>query len=270
MVSTIPPHAHTASSFSLAHFDLSSFKKTDHFLHITMVAFTVKRERVVRRRRRFVGQIAHRQPAPRRMVGRRALMGELKFFDTIKAQTASNVAGVILDDSLNHIAQGVTESERVGRKCTLKHISIHGIITNNLATALANTFQSLRLIVYLDKQANGATAAVTDILEDVGAQNGYNSFYNLTNQGRFRILMDRKIQMRMPAVAQTGAGTFSTYGLEYTWTLNKALNVPVEFSAAAGAIGEIRSNNIGILAICTGANDEPNVGYTCRVRFSDN
>lgn len=229
-----------------------------------LVPFSYKRRRsfMVRVRKR-------RRPQGRVFAGRFANGGELKFFDTIKTNTNVAETGTILDDSLNHIVQGVTESNRIGRKCTIKSVHFRGTINNNVGTDVSQLKQSVRIIVYLDKQANGATAAVADVLEDVTALNGYNSFRNLANSGRFRILYDLRKALIIPAVAQTAAGTFSSYVNQWSWSFNKVLNVPIEFSGVNGLIAEIRSNNIGILAISTDSDNLPQVNYTCRVRFSD-
>ncbi len=131
-----------------------------------------------RKRVSFVGQAK----APRRRIMKARLPGgELKFFDTLKAATTVTETGTILDDSLVHIPQGVTESERVGRKCTLRSIHIKGTFLNSNVTSVNDTKNGVRIIMYLDKQANGATAAVSDVLEDITEVNGYNSFRNLSN-----------------------------------------------------------------------------------------
>ena len=58
----------------------------------------------------------------------------------------------------------------------------------------------MRVMLYHDKQANGATAAVLDILESAD----YQSFNNLVNSGRFRILMDRTYAMNYLTLASGG------------------------------------------------------------------
>ncbi len=206
-----------------------------------------------------------------RLRGRAAAAGsELKFFDTSTQNTTSLIAGVIASASVNLIPQGVTESTRVGRKCVLKRISFKGTLRNDESTTLAGTDNNMRIIVYLDQQCNGATAIPADILENVGANNtGFDSHYNLSNSGRFKILYDIRKNMIVPAVAQTAAGTFSSYRSTYVWSWGKACNIPVEFSDVTGAITEIRSNNVGVLIICNENDNQPTISYTCRVRFSD-
>ncbi len=177
--------------------------------------------------------------------GRRGRMGELKFhdLDIDDAVIASN--GTIVDSSVNNIPQGVTEVTRVGRKCTIRSINwrFH-ILLPNSANMAAGTNDTVRVILYLDKQCNGAAAAVTDILES----DNYQSFNNLANKSRFRILMDRKYQMN--AQAGSGDGTSGdAAGVQYNDALYKKVNLPIEFDSTTGALTEIRSNNIGVMLL---------------------
>ncbi len=190
--------------------------------------------------------------------------GELKFFDLDLDDTVVAAAGGITD-SINKIAQGVTEVTRVGRKCTIKSIAwrYQTSLGSFDAQATPQLGQELRIMMYLDKQANGATAAVTDILESADFQ----SFNNLANSGRFRILMDKIVNITYPSLASDGAGVVSSNGIVRGGRFFKRCNIPIEFSATTGAITEIRSNNIGVLLISnTGV-----VGFNSkiRLRFSD-
>ncbi len=100
--------------------------------------------------------------------------GELKFHDVDLDDATIGVNGNITA-SINLIAQGVTESTRVGRKCTLRWIGWRYTIEKVENTVLASGDETIRVIMYWDKQANGATAAITDILET----DDYHSFNNL-------------------------------------------------------------------------------------------
>ncbi len=121
----------------------------------------------------------------------------------------------------------------------------------------------VRIILYLDKQANGATATTAQILES----DDYQSFNNLANKSRFRTLMDRTYAME--ATAGAGDGTTNDLtGNIIQDSFFKKINVPIEFDSTTGAITEIKSNNIGVMTlskagICTFLSK-------MRVRFSDN
>ncbi len=190
--------------------------------------------------------------------GRYANGGELKFFDTTVASTSTLVAGAVISPSLVLIPQGVTESERVGRKCTIKAMYIQGQIISKNTTTVTDADDTVKILIFLDKQANGAAAAVTDLLETATV----NSFNNLSNSSRFKTL--KVVRMSLRATAATATSTFNQ---QYDFACAVKLNLPIEYSGVTGAIGEIRSNNIGILVISQDA--KSNVQWTVRVRFSD-
>ncbi len=172
--------------------------------------------------------------------------GERKFHD-VDLDDAVVATGGTVTPSINLIAQGVTESERVGRKCTLK--SIHWRFSLNLpqvdAAATPAAGDVVRVIMYIDKQCNGATAAVTDVLESAD----YKSFRNLSNSQRFSFLMDKTFNLNHAGLASDGAGVVSQALNIHSYQMNKVCNLPIEYSSTTGVIGEIRSNNIGVLLI---------------------
>ncbi len=171
---------------------------------------------------------------------------ELKFHDVNLDDAVISATGTVTP-SVNLIAQGVTESERVGRRCTIK--SIFWRWECNLpavdAQALPDNGDVVRFIMYVDKQANGAAAAVTDILESAD----HLSFNNLSNSGRFRTLYDYNMVMNYDTLASDGAGVVSSAFRTYRGKFYKKCNIPLEFDASTGAITEIRSNNIAVLLI---------------------
>ncbi len=190
--------------------------------------------------------------------------GELKFFDVSLDDAVVSSAGTITD-SINKIGQGVTEKTRIGRKCTVKSIQwrYHLDLPEIDAAADPAASGTVRVIMYIDKQCNGATATVTGILET----DNFQSFYNLANEGRFKVLLDRNHVLNYLTLASDGAGVVSSGVVNKNYTFNKACNIPLEFDSTTGAITEIRSNNIGILLLSnTGV-----IGFQSeiRLRFSD-
>ncbi len=198
--------------------------------------------------------------------GRRGDKGpELKFHDLDIDDAVVAAAGSIAEDSCVTIAQDTTESTRVGRKCTIRSINWRFAVSLP-ATAAAGTggTDEVRVILYLDKQCNGATAAVTDVLESADFQ----SFNNLANKSRFRVLMDRAYVMKPPAAA--GDGTTNDFNADLmTDAFFKKVAIPIEYdnTATTGAITTVRSNNIGVITISRGglAGFESKM----RLRFSD-
>ncbi len=166
---------------------------------------------------------------------------ELKFHDLDINDTVIAAGGNIAASSVLLIAAGDTESTRDGRKMTVKKIGWKFLINMEAATGTISS-ETVRVILYLDSQANGATAAVTDLL----ASDDFQSFNNLSNSRRFRTLMDRTYSLNIPSCQGT-----TTSGMEFAIndSFYHTCNIPIEYSATAGALTELRSNNIGVLLL---------------------
>jgi len=189
--------------------------------------------------------------------------GELKFFDTAVDDTIISTIGTI-KSSVLLIAQGLTESTRVGRKICVRSIGWHFRLSIPPVQDAqgAPVSDIIRIILYIDKQTNGTAATVTDILQSADFQ----AFNNLANKGRFRTLMDRTYSMNY--LAGIGVVQNQSYAaVQQHDTFYKRLTLPIEYSSTLGALAELRSNNIGVLTI-----SEQGFGQlvsTLRVRYSD-
>lgn len=187
---------------------------------------------------------------------------ELKFLDTTLDSTAIDATGEIApgggtSTGIVLIPQGVTESTRVGRKCTIRSIQMRGSL--DLQSDTSSAYICLALV--WDKQANGAYPAYTDIFE----VNHYTSPLNLANSGRFVILKRWNLAINQATYNDTGA-TFA--GSRRMIKYYKKCNIPIEFSSTTGAITEIRSNNLFLTQLCT-PDDKASGYFYFRVRFSD-
>lgn len=190
--------------------------------------------------------------------------GELKFYDLDLIDVIIATGGNITD-SINKIPQGVTESTRVGRKCIIKNIfwRYRVYLPEVDVAATPAVDDTVRIILYMDKQCNGATAATTDILESAGVH----SFRNLANSDRFSVLYDKVIAMNYNTLAGA-TGSVASNSVVKEFTMFKKCNAPLEFSGTDGAIGEIRSNNFGVLLV--GSRGQAGFQSKLRLRFSDN
>lgn len=227
--------------------------------------YPLSRYNTPKRRRTFVPGRDRTSGYYGRFAGSRGL-GELKFWDLEINQTVTAAGGAITP-SLNLIPQGVTESQRVGRKCTIKaiHWKWQLVLPETDAVTDPASPCTVRMIVYQDKQCNGAAATSANILEDAN----YQSFRNLSNTSRFNIFMDKTVQLNyMGGMASDGAGVVSQVRTAKNGTFNKKCSIPIEFDSTTGAITEIRSNNLGVLIV---ANDAIAImDSKVRLRFSDN
>lgn len=191
---------------------------------------------------------------------------ELKFLDT-----TLNDAGILKTGeqvtTINVIPQGVGESERLGRKCTIRRIQWRYTLSMPAVSQVGTiTGDSVRLLVYLDKQANGEGIATDTLLETASLT----SFLNLANTNRFVILLDELHDINYPGLAIDLSVPFHAVRDQiihnFHWELE--LNIPMEFSGATGVIAEIRSNNIGMILITT--EGIMSINSKIRIRYTDN
>jgi len=184
---------------------------------------------------------------------------ELKFFDTSIGGTVDNTMEVI-QTSLALIPQDDTQSGRDGRLAVIKSIQVRGVLEFNPAATdgMANVW----FYVVLDTQANGAAPAVTDIFTSTAA--GQN-LINLNNSGRFRIL--KKLCYTFNPTAGI-VGAFG--GKSAVVDFYIPCNIKMDWSSTTGAITEIRSNNILMVAgadVNGAADDLVAYEFNSRVRF---
>lgn len=187
---------------------------------------------------------------------------EKKFFDGTQANVSSANNGTILQaGSLINISQGVGEQQRIGRKCVIKSIHFKGARTLPANLFSNDASDRMRIIVYQDKQCNGISASVGNMLQETDID----SFRNLENSGRFVFLYDRTHSIQATAGGGNGTNDFTSDVIKH-WKLNINLNIPIEYNSTTGAIAEIRSNNIGIMMI-PGLNNISGFEFRWRVRF---
>lgn len=199
---------------------------------------------------------------------KRYAKSETKFFDTqfIVGGLNASPRGIIVLDSMNLVPQGVLEDNRIGRKMCIKSIQVKLQIEKE-ESKVSPENDVFRFMVVLDKQANGAAATAPDVLDS----NSFFSFFNLENSSRFLILYDKHMVLRTNGAADSATGV---WGGQTKWLqISKRVNIPIEFGGVTGALAEVRSNNIFLLAA---QQDQP-IGASpilgngrCRIRFSDN
>lgn len=187
---------------------------------------------------------------------------ELKFFDTDLSFVFDRTAEVPTTGQLALIPQGDTQSTRDGRQAWIKSIQIQGSLTY-FSNSSAPSSMNACLWLVLDTQANGAAAAITDVFTSNEIEN---ALINLNNSGRFRILKKW--------VWSINPGAFDASGNLYNsvskfFSFYKRCNIKIDWSSTTGAIGEIRSNNIFLMAGSQGnnADDTLTLDGVCRLRF---
>ncbi len=190
---------------------------------------------------------------------------ERKFHDVNLADTLVAAAGTI-HTGVNLIAQGITESTRVGRVAFVKSFFLREQFTLTEGVLQNASVDYVRTIVVLDKQCNGALPAVTDVLTVPTIK--FFGFNNLANKNRFKILHDKMTKVSIPAAGGNGTAIETCRGHSVrTWYKKFKKPVPIEFSDVTGAITEVRSNNLFILSI--GLQGVAKWDAAIRLRFTD-
>lgn len=187
---------------------------------------------------------------------------EIKFYDVATALSPVPQGGTILNDNLVKIAVGTGQSERIGRKIVVQKVQLKYSIFLPSTATFAQAGQQLRVILYVDKQTNGAAATSTQILASALVR----SYRKLDNIGRFTILMDK-----LHTINGTG-GTATTCVEQFrNYSFFKNVNIPIEYDqsvSTTGDIAELRSNNIGILLVS--GSGQLDIDTSVRIRYSDN
>lgn len=189
---------------------------------------------------------------------------EVKFYDETNTNgfAAFSTSGTILSNSLNNIPNGIDLSQRIGRKITVVGLGLTYTMEMPVTAVAADTVDNLRIIVYLDKQANGAAAGPADILQGPVT---IGSYRNLTNVNRFRVLSDEIFHLQCKAGAAAAPTVFGVEGIVRKVWMD--LNVPIQFSGLIGSEADIRSNNLGILVVSS--NFQATMQCNSRLRFTD-
>ena len=206
------------------------------------------------RKRQQTTRAATQRVAQTVYVGR----GELKFLDTLQTSNTIQATGEITSTSLNLIDAGTGESERIGRSVILKSIHGKGFIRLPETMTTSEFADQYRIIVYQDKQANGAAATVAQILQSTDIQ----SFRNLENTMRFHIMYDKTKTINATASLSTESGRQL-----HKVKINITCQIPLEFSGTGGGIADLRSNNVGVLMITEAGLAVSQMQW--RVRYTD-
>ncbi len=198
---------------------------------------------------------------------------ENKFYDTkvsgdaIVTTTASAEVDPPADDHcLNAIAQGDGESNRDGRQCRLTSVQLKGLLTIDVLSDQADIPQGniLRVIIYHDKQTNGAQAQSEQVLLDTAGVD-LCSLRNPQYNQRFTVWMDRIFDMSPTTAGTDGANTNSIGQPSKYFEFYKKLDLPVNFTSTTSNIANITDNSIHVIAIAQAAGAK--ISYQARVKF---
>lgn len=173
---------------------------------------------------------------------------------------------------------------RLGNRTRAISLQLTGLITATGTNAAAFLQDYMRILIYYDRQANGANPAQADILTDTtnaGAASAVIPFsaLNINNRDRFVVLRDRKVPT--PPIGVNGGSvdtdvisTLSTSdknGFAYQEFIKLKGLESVYNSTNGGTIGDISAGAFGILVFNSDASGSPawNFKLQARLKFLD-
>ncbi len=204
---------------------------------------------------------------------------ETKFYDQkLIASTltgATDATGGEHDPSatvlMNTVVQGDGESNRDGRKITMKNIYIQGHIDVPLKANQTATNQAFicMIALVLDTQTNGATIASENVFTNPGAsiKTAAQPFRNLQFTKRFRVLKRLEIQGHQQEPVWDGTNLeFMGYQLPFKIYVDLK-NIRVLYSATTETVANITDNSLHLIAYVSNTGQAPTINYHSRLRF---
>lgn len=171
---------------------------------------------------------------------------EKKFFDT--NNTATDVINTGVIEQLTNIAEGSDYNNRTGRsvKATSNWIQLE------FRQHASATQTHLRYLIVIDKENQGTTPAVTDVLKSANVY----SPMNIDNGSRFKVLLDKRFSF-------DSAGTTICQRKHF-----KKLFHHIKWKGTNGT--DEGEGQLYIVLVSNEATNKPGFSYTNRVRFIDN
>ncbi len=206
---------------------------------------------------------------------------EVKFYDT---SLSANGINAPVDASAGEqdqsaticcttVTQGDGESQRDGKKISMRSIQVHGRVTCS-QQATENTLDNstkVFIALVLDRQSNGAQLNSEDVFINPSAAvtTASDPFRNLQYSKRFRVLARKKLTFALTAATNdTGAaGGVVQGGIERSFEFFKKLNIVANYSGTTETIANSVDNSIHLIAYCTSTALTPLLSYNARLRF---
>ncbi len=139
------------------------------------------------------------------------------------------------------------------------------ILTLPTTVTAASTADTVRIVIYHDKQANGGEGTEATLWQ---SSDDLTDYRNIQNAQRYRILMDKTISIN----SNGGSGQGTTAALSWaakqiSFDFYKDMAMPVYFTSTGAGVAELTSNNIGMCTISR--NGLCQLQGTGRIRFTD-
>lgn len=220
--------------------------------NVKALVWTERPSTTVAARSTFVRRARGMRPLNRARRGLQLADGEFKSVDVAISQAVNSDSAVQL---LNGISRGDEISERNGREVTMRSIQFDARVTVTSGTGVD---QFHRVIIVYDNQTNAAALTAAQVLSVVNVT----APRNLENRRRFRIMMDKKIQLN--ASGEPGAQRLMRF--------YRRLRHPITFNSGdAATVADITTGSMYVVVIGTEAAGATagTIGGSCRIRYQD-
>lgn len=196
-----------------------------------------------------------------------------KLIDGTTADISSNwgflSGGGVSCNTIVAMTRGTTDVTRVGDQIRIIGLEIRlnlqlpAISVDNRLGYMSN---APRIVVFKDKQPNGASIAMSDLFTI--ATLPCLSFYNLANDNRFQILWDKTYEISQYPVARSSTAT----GSAETWAYHEIcipMDTIVRYNTNFGTVADITKNNIGIVVVGSTSNTNIVIDANIRITYLD-
>lgn len=195
---------------------------------------------------------------------------EKKFHEITRSEEAiALIATGAIDSPLQGISQGTTAQTRLGIRLFGWSLEVRGQIKMPTSTDLTLDNQ-VRLLIVLDKQANGSTPTFAQVLNLDGSSNPFYAYQKEENRRRFTILKDRFFPLNV--IAAAGNGTANDAGqvvFPFTFYKKWANGLKVVYqTGASGGVSDIMDNNIWVMAFAKDAT-QSTIEWTSHLKYTD-
>lgn len=208
--------------------------------------------RMRRRRRRFRKR---RRGLATRTIALRALERVGSEFKVIESSIVSQlpILGSPVKSLLNGCGQGVDNDQRIGDQITMTRLQAN--ITITMGTTSVNGITITRTMLIWDKQPNNAILLEGEVLRNETTP--IESYLNLDNMRRFRILLDRR-------------HTFTALRPQVVFSFYKKVKLKPRYTNAGATIANIQTGSLYLVFWsdqASGGTVAPVVDARMRVRY---
>ena len=177
-----------------------------------------------------------------------------KHFLTISASPTNILNGFPYFQLINGLSQGSGAGNRQGQQLKSTNINLRGKLSCN-AGASAGASQARIMLVH-DRQPNGATFAIVDLLENGQVW----SFRTMGYRKRFKVLADKSYQM-----------VLNTANEEHIVDLSAQLDLHTMYNTGnTGTITDIDTGSLYLIVMSDEVSSGPAFEYQLRYRWIDN